>query len=132
MRRSIWLVAMGAVLAFAVGQSAVAAETAQQDKMTTCNADAKTKALTGDARKAFMKDCLSNHPAAKTEKKESSQQEKMKACNAEAKTKAPTGDAHKAFMKECLSSHPAAAATPAAPAMPAAPAAPATPAATTH
>jgi hypothetical protein len=26
--------------------------------MTTCNADAKTKALTGDARKAFMSDCL--------------------------------------------------------------------------
>jgi hypothetical protein len=124
MRRSIWLVAMGAVLAFTVGQSAVAAETAQQEKMTTCNADAKTKALTGDARKAFMKDCLSNHPAAKTEKG-SSQQEKMKTCNAQAKTQAPTGDAHKAFMKECLSSHPAAAA-------PAAPAAPAVPAATTH
>ncbi len=123
MRRSIWLVSMGAVLAFAVGQSAVAAETAQQEKMTTCNADAKTKALTGDARKAFMKDCLSNHPAAKTEK-ESSQQEKMKTCNAEAKTKAPTGDAHKAFMKECLSSHQAQVAPAPAPA--------AAPAATTH
>jgi hypothetical protein len=61
-----------------------------------------------------MKECLSNHPAAKTEKKESSQQEKMKTCNAEAKTQAPTGDAHKAFMKECLSSHPAAPAAPAA------------------
>ena len=118
MRRSIWLVAMGAVLAFAVGQSAVAAETAQQEKMTTCNADAKTQALTGDARKAFMKECLSKQPAAATEKG-NSQQEKMKACNADAKIKAPTGDAHKAFMKECLSSHPAAAA-------------PAAPAATTH
>ena len=64
MRGSIWLVAMGAVLAVAVGQSAVAAATAQQEKMTTCNADAKTKALTGDARKAFMKECLSSHPAA--------------------------------------------------------------------
>jgi hypothetical protein len=67
MRRSIWL--MGAVLAFAVG-SAVAApmpaagETAQQEKMTTCNADAKTKGLTGDPRKAFMKECLSKHPTA--------------------------------------------------------------------
>ena len=27
--------------------------------MKTCNADAKTKALAGDARKAFMKECLS-------------------------------------------------------------------------
>ena len=33
--------------------------TTQQGKMKTCNADAKTKALKGDARKAFMKECLS-------------------------------------------------------------------------
>jgi outer membrane lipoprotein-sorting protein len=32
-------------------------KTAQQQKMTTCNADAKGKK--GDERKAFMKDCLS-------------------------------------------------------------------------
>ena len=32
---------------------------AQKEKMKTCNADAKTKALKGDERKAFMKDCLS-------------------------------------------------------------------------
>jgi len=31
----------------------------QQDKMKTCNADAAKQALKGDARKAFMKDCLS-------------------------------------------------------------------------
>ena len=30
----------------------------QQDKMKTCNADAKAKALKGDERKAFMKDCM--------------------------------------------------------------------------
>ena len=30
----------------------------QQNKMKACNADAKTKALTGDARKAFMSSCL--------------------------------------------------------------------------
>lgn len=33
---------------------------AQQEKMKACNADAKTKALKGDARKAFMSDCLKN------------------------------------------------------------------------
>ena len=32
---------------------------AQHEKMKTCNADAKTKALKGDERKAFMKECLS-------------------------------------------------------------------------
>jgi hypothetical protein len=116
MRRSIWLVTMGAVLTFALGQSALAqpapaaGENSQQGKMTTCNADAKAKGLTGDPRKAFMKDCLSKHPAEKN-----SQQEKMKTCNADAKTKGLTGDPRKAFMKDCLSSHPAAAA-PAAPA----------------
>ena len=34
------------------------AATAQQEKMTTCNADATAKALKGDERKAFMSDCL--------------------------------------------------------------------------
>ena len=33
--------------------------TAQQDKMKTCNAEAKSKSLAGAARKDFMKSCLS-------------------------------------------------------------------------
>ena len=39
------------------------AQKAQQDKMKTCNAQAKTQTLSGDARKSFMKTCLSNQPA---------------------------------------------------------------------
>lgn len=35
-----------------------AAPVKQQDKMKSCNADAKTKELKGDERKAFMKSCL--------------------------------------------------------------------------
>jgi hypothetical protein len=35
-----------------------AAPVKQQDKMKTCNADAKAKALTGADRKAFMSSCL--------------------------------------------------------------------------
>ena len=35
----------------------------QQDKMKTCNADAKTKELKGDERKKFMSECLKK-PAA--------------------------------------------------------------------
>ena len=35
----------------------------QQDKMKSCNADAKTKDLKGDERKTFMKGCLSGAPA---------------------------------------------------------------------
>ncbi len=34
------------------------AATAQQNKMTTCNADASAKSLKGDERKSFMSDCL--------------------------------------------------------------------------
>lgn len=35
-----------------------AASVKQQDKMKSCNADAKTKSLKGEDRKAFMKSCL--------------------------------------------------------------------------
>jgi len=71
----------------------------QQDKMKTCNADAKAKALVGDARKTFMKDCLSAKPAAAG----NTQQNKMKTCNADPKAKTLKGDERKAFMKSCLS-----------------------------
>ncbi|EJN40262.1 MULTISPECIES: PsiF family protein [unclassified Pseudomonas] len=71
------------------------AATAQQEKMTSCNADASAKALKGDERKAFMSNCLKKDvPTA--------QQEKMKTCNADATTKALKGDERKAFMSDCL------------------------------
>jgi hypothetical protein len=77
-------------------------DNSQQTKMTTCNADATSKGLTGDPRKAFMKTCLSSSsaPAATG----NSQQQKMKACNADATGKGLKGDPRKAFMKTCLSS----------------------------
>ena len=43
------------------------AESNQQTQMKTCNADAKKQSLTGDARKAFMKTCLSSAKAATPE-----------------------------------------------------------------
>ena len=72
------------------------ADTAQQNKMITCNADASAKALKGDERKAFMSNCLKATPAATTP------QERMKNCNATATTQALKGDARKAFMSDCL------------------------------
>ena len=77
------------------------AATAQQNKMTTCNAEASTKTLKGDERKAFMKTCLSA-PAANDAKTLTPQQQKMKDCNASAKTQALAGDARKTFMSTCL------------------------------
>jgi hypothetical protein len=38
--------------------AAPSAKAKQQDKMKSCNADAKTKALKGDERKKFMSSCL--------------------------------------------------------------------------
>jgi hypothetical protein len=105
MRRSTWLVAMGAALAVVAGQAALAQathENSQQEKMTACNADATTKGLKGDDRKAFMKTCLSTKGAAPAAKG-NSQQEKMKSCNADATTQGLKGDARKAFMQTCLS-----------------------------
>lgn len=76
-------------------------QTAQQKKMTTCNTLATDQHLNGEARKAFMKTCLSSsgdsaHAAANL------QQEKMKLCNADAANRNLAGDARKQFMSTCL------------------------------
>ena len=49
----------GAASTVATEEKATAsAAPTQQNKMKTCNADAKTKALVGDDRKKFMSECL--------------------------------------------------------------------------
>jgi ABC-type transporter MlaC component len=60
---SILAVAVSAFAVSAHAADAASAPTKQQSKMTTCNADAKTKALKGDERKAYMKTCLSGDAA---------------------------------------------------------------------
>jgi hypothetical protein len=86
--------------ALALVSMSVQGQNAQQEKMKTCNAQAKTQSLSGDARKSFMKSCLSDQPAAGP--KLNSQQQKMKQCNADAKTKGLTGPDRKTFMSTCL------------------------------
>ena len=66
MTRSFWLAAVAAMLTLTVAQTAPATENSQQEKMTSCNADATAKGLKGDDRQAFMKTCLSSHPATTT------------------------------------------------------------------
>lgn len=73
------------------------ADTAQQSKMKTCNADAKD--MKGDERKAFMKECLSKHDD-KGSAAQQAQREKMRNCSAAAADK--KGDERKMFMSECL------------------------------
>lgn len=78
------------------------AQTAQRERMKTCNADAGGKKLAGDARKGFMADCLAGKTAADPEKALTPQQAKMKSCNADASAKSLKGDARKTFMSTCL------------------------------
>ena len=79
------------------------ATTDQQNKMTTCNADATAKGLKGDERKLFMSNCLkATPPATEAVPALTPQQEKMKTCNADATTKDLKGDERKAFMSDCL------------------------------
>jgi hypothetical protein len=84
---------------FLAGPVAYAADekkpSAQQEKMKACNAEAGDQKLEGDARKAFMSDCLKAS-------KPVSQQDKMKACNKDASAKALKGEDRKAFMSTCL------------------------------
>jgi hypothetical protein len=92
----IYQICMVAALAMG-GFSAVAGP--QQEKMKACNQQAVGK--TGEARKAFMKTCLSgaaDSPA--VDKAKMTPQERMKYCSSEGKGK--KGDERKAFMSECL------------------------------
>ena len=99
MKKLLSLMALGLCLSMGVAHAADDKKpTAQQSKMTTCNADEKAKTLKGDERKAFMKECLSAKPAAPV-----TQQDKMKSCNADEKAKTLKGDERKKFMSECLS-----------------------------
>jgi hypothetical protein len=65
----------------------------QQERMKVCNE--RATGMTGDARKAFMSDCLSGKEPAKM-----TQQERMTACNKKAGDM--KGDERKKFMSECL------------------------------
>jgi hypothetical protein len=94
---------------------------AQQEKMKTCNKEAGSKKLKGDARKKFMSECLSGGKAeekvpeaatdtsvkkpadaAAAEAAKPTQQDRMKACNKEAGDKKLSGDERKKFMSDCL------------------------------
>lgn len=75
------------------------AKTAQQERMVSCNKDAKGK--TGDERKAFMSTCLKGD-APGQKKGLSASQQRMKTCNTDATTKGLKGDQRKTFMSTCL------------------------------
>ncbi|MEO5560310.1 MAG: PsiF family protein [Dokdonella sp.] len=102
--------AIGSGAAFAADAAKPAKPlTAQQERMKNCNADAKTKALAGADRKAFMKTCLSGTntaaaapAAAPVVTAKQTQQEKMKTCSTDAKDKKLKGADRKTYMSTCL------------------------------
>jgi hypothetical protein len=96
--KAITMLAAAGVLLLSMS---VDAQNSQQEKMKTCNAQAKEQQLSGAARQSFMKTCLSNQPAAAASKL-TPQQQKMKQCNADAKTQKLSGLDRKTFMSTCL------------------------------
>lgn len=88
-------------LVFAAAANA-AEKTPQQQRMTTCNQEAKTKALKGDERKGFMSNCLKGGAAQTDGKSLTPQQQKMRECNATATQQSLKGDDRKKFMGACL------------------------------
>ena len=96
------IAALALTIAFATGTGAAVAQdvgksgkplTAQQQRMKNCNADAKSQALKGDERRAFMSSCLRGGSASAeaaparttTASAPSPKQLKRKACSADAK-----------------------------------------------
>ncbi|MBI1394760.1 MAG: phosphate starvation-inducible protein PsiF [Betaproteobacteria bacterium] len=72
----------------------------QQEKMRTCNAEAKTQALKGQERRDFMSRCLAVSP----EEKEArlARRQKAKSCAAEARDKSLKGEERKSYIAECV------------------------------
>jgi hypothetical protein len=99
-----WAAADGAaVTANPPTAATVKAPTAQQKKMSSCNADAGTRQLKGAERKAFMKNCLSASGASSAvAAKPATPQARMKDCNKQAGDQKLTGDSRKTFMSSCL------------------------------
>jgi hypothetical protein len=60
----MWLMAVSATLALLADQGCAGQGHSQEEKMRSCNADATAHGLQDDDRKAFMKTCLLDYPAA--------------------------------------------------------------------
>jgi hypothetical protein len=83
--------------------------------MKHCNAEAKTQALKGEPRKAFMRECLSSgkkkapaEPAATVPPQPQpaallDQQQRVKSCQQQAASRGLSQEETKAFISQCLS-----------------------------
>jgi psiF repeat-containing protein len=69
------------------------AQAAQQQRMTSCNAEASQREFKGDARQTYMSACLGG---------KMSQTTLMKVCNAQASQDKLTSDTRKTYLSTCL------------------------------
>ncbi|MBK1657986.1 PsiF family protein [Paracraurococcus ruber] len=92
------------------GSTPSPAQQAQQERMRSCNTEAGTRNLAGEARRSFMSECLAGRmppPPVATgnppNPAQQAQQDRMRTCNAEAGSRNLAGEARRGFMSECLS-----------------------------
>lgn len=98
--RRIPAMAFAALCAMGMAVAAHANLDSQQERMRQCNVEAKAHSLAGDARKQFMRSCLSTHQVPKHALNR--QQLKMKTCSADAKSRGLSGAERTHFMSACL------------------------------
>ncbi len=94
----------------APGQT-ITAPTLPEGLMQICNADAGARELAGEARRVFMRRCLSGlatpsagatiTPGSPTPE-QAEQRERMRGCNAEAGTRSLLGQQWQRFMEDCM------------------------------
>lgn len=96
---ALTLIAAALTLGTQASFAASEAQKAQQEKMKGCNAEAKAKDMKGDARKEFMKGCLSGGGKADEAKPAPNAQCEEKAMGKNGKPLA--GAAKATFMKKC-------------------------------
>lgn len=97
---------VAATLSLVAAAGAQQTQNSQQQLMKSCNSQAQSQNLSGDARKSFMSNCLSGKESGSSGTSSStSQQQLMKSCNTTASSQQLTGDARKQFMSNCLKGH---------------------------
>jgi len=101
------MVMRGLLLPLALSLAMVAGVSVAQEKKLTpaqqaranCTTQAQGQSLKGEARRAFMKECLQK---ARPARAMGPQQARMKECSAKARDQKLKGDARKSFMSDCL------------------------------
>lgn len=102
MKITTWVTLLSGLLFLTTAGAAEKTLTPQQQRMTTCNQQATSQTLKGDARKTYMSDCLKNSSSKPEEKSLTPQQQKMRECNATATQQSLKGDDRNKFMSACL------------------------------